>query len=413
VAQYKGTTKPLPEIARELKVDAVVEGTVRRAQNRVRITAQLIRGSPEELLWAEQYEGEMEQVLSLQNSVAQAVARSIHVKLTPREQAALATRRTANPEAYEAYLKGRYLWESGAEENLKKSRELLEQAIAKDPGYAQAWAGLADTYNKLGSWGILPTRDVAPRARAAAEKALELDNTLAGPLVALAYVKFRHEWDWEGAERLCRQAIESNPNYGDAHHIYATILAAVGRTREAVAEARNAHQAEPLDVQYAWNVVWKLYLARQYGDAEEEARKLIVLNPRFTGGYITASLDLAAGRHAKAIAELRKTAEASHRGRLQLMYLAHALGVAGARAEGRTVLDELFSIARRDYIPPDYIAFAYEGLGERDQAIQWYERAVAERSMNGWILPDPQLDSIRSDPRFQNLMRKMGLQQVE
>jgi len=411
VMQYKATRKPLPEIARELGVDAVLEGTVVRAQNRVRITAQLIRGAPEEHVWAEQYEGDLEQVLALQNSVAHDVARSIQVKLTPQERTLLAARRTVEPAAYEAYLKGRYLWGSIAEEDLKRSREYLEEAIAKDPGYALAWAGLADIYNKLDSWGILPAREVAPRARAAAEKALELDNTLAGPLVALADVKCHYEWDWAGAERLCTRAIESNPAYGDAHHVYATLLATVGRTREAVAEARKAHEAEPLYQEYGWNVVWKLYLARQYQEAEAESRKLVAWDPKITGSYIRASLYRATGRPVEALAELRKDVVESHRGRIELMYLGHALGVTGARAEGRAVLEELLSLERRSYVPPEYIAIVYEGLGQRDRAIQWFERAVEERSMNGWILPDPQLDPIRSDARFQKLMRRMGLPQ--
>ena len=409
VMPYKTTRKPLPEIARELKVDAVLEGTVLRDRNRVRITAQLIRGAPEEHLWAQQYEGDLEQVLSLQNSVAQAVTRSIQVKLTPRERTQLATARAVDPAAYDAYLKGRYLWGSPGEEELKKSRDYLEEAIDKDPGYALAWAGLADTYNDLASWGILPVREVAPRARAAAEKALELDNTLAGPLVALAEVKFHYEWDWDGAERLCRQAIESNPNYGEAHHVYATLLATVGRTREAVAEARKAQQVEPLSPVYGWNVVWKLYVDRQYQEAEAESRKLIAWDPKFAGSYVTASLYLTTGRRAEAVAELRRDVVESHRGRIELMYLGHALGVTGARTEGRAVLEELLSLDRRSYVPPEWIAIVYEGLGERDQALQWFERAVEERSMNGWFLPDPQLDPIRSDTRFQKLMRRMGL----
>src|ERR1035437_5841600 len=234
VLQYKGTKKSIPQIARELNVDAVLEGTVTRDQGRVRVTAQLIGAAPEKHLWAEQYEGSLSEVLTLQDAVAKAVAHEIQIKVTPRERTLLATPRAVDPAAYEAYLKGRYLWEHSTEANLRKSREYLEQSIKKDPGYALAWAGLAATYGFLASWEILSRQDAAPRARAAAEKALELDNSLVGPLITLASVKMNYEWDWAGAERLFKRAIELGPNYGYAHHIYATYLAEVGRAREAV-----------------------------------------------------------------------------------------------------------------------------------------------------------------------------------
>ena len=229
VMHYKGTKKSIPEIARELNVDAVLEGTVTREQGRVRITAQLISTAPERHLWAEKYEGSLSEVLNLQGAIAKAVASEIQIKVTPRERTLLATARVIDPAAYEAYMKGRYLWERSGEENLRKSREYFEQATEKDPSYALAWAGLAGTWSRLASWGVLSNQDASPRARAAAEKALELDNSLVQPLVTLATVKMQYEWDWAGAERLCRRAIELNPNYGDAHHVYATYLAQVGR----------------------------------------------------------------------------------------------------------------------------------------------------------------------------------------
>jgi TolB-like protein/Tfp pilus assembly protein PilF len=407
VMRYRGTKKPLPEIARELNVDAVMEGTVLRAQSRVRITAQLIQPSPEDHLWAERYEGNLEEILTLQNTVAQDVARSIKINLTPRERTLLATARAVDPAAYEAYLKGRYLWDNPTEENMTKSRDYFEQAIQKDPGYALAWAGLADSYNYLASWGVLSNQDARPRARAAAEKALHLDNSLVEPLIALAEVKMQYEWDWAGAERLCKQAIGLSPNYGHAHHVYATYLAEVGRVREAVAEARRAREVEPLSPVFGANVVWKLYLARQYDEAELEFRNLSRWNPRPGANYITASVFLQTGRQREAIAVLQKDAKQSHHSVLQLMYLGHDLGVTGARAEGQKVLEEM--LLQRRYVPPEYIAIVYEGLGERERALQWFEKAFAERSINGWILPDPRLDQIRTEPRFKENLRRMGL----
>src|ERR1019366_4611179 len=240
VMQYKGTKKSVPQIARELNVDAVLEGAVTRDQGRVRITAQLIGVAPEKHLWAEKYEASLSEILTVQDTVARAVAHEIQIKVTPQERTLLATPRAIDPAAYEAYLKGRYLSDQGGEGNLKRSREYFERAIAKDPGYALAWAGLADTYDKLASWGVLSRQDSAPRALAAAEKALKLDNSLVGPLVTLASVKVNYEWDWSGAERLYKRAIELNPNSGAAHARYAIYLADLGRTREAVSEIRRA-----------------------------------------------------------------------------------------------------------------------------------------------------------------------------
>jgi tetratricopeptide (TPR) repeat protein len=387
----------------------VLEGTVTRDKGRVRITVQLIHASPERHLWAEQYEGDLSEVLTMQDAVAKAVADEIRIKLTPRERTLLSTRNAVDPAAYEAYLKGRRLWEFKGEGNLEKSQEYFEEAIRKDPGYAQAWAGLADTYNYLASWGAVARQDVVPRARAAAQRALELDNSLVTPLVSLAEVKAQYEWDWVGAEQLCRQAIELNPNYGEAHHVYATFLAALGRTNEAIAEARMAHEAEPLNLEYAVNVSWKLYVGRRYKEAELESRKLKEWWPSFNGSYPLASIYLQTGRAQDAIALLRQSAEESHRGALELTYLGHTLGVSGARSEGRKVLEEMQRLSERRYIPPEYIAIVYEGLGERDRAVQWFEKAYREHSMNVWLLPDPALDSIRSDARFEDIMRRMGL----
>jgi TolB-like protein/DNA-binding winged helix-turn-helix (wHTH) protein/Tfp pilus assembly protein PilF len=411
VMRYKGTKEPVPEIARELNVDAVLEGTVTRDQGRVRITAQLIAASPEKHLWAEKYEASFHDLLNVQDLVAKAVAREIQIKMTPVEQKLLAGPRAIDPEAYEAYLKGRYLSEHPTEENLRNSRTYLERSIGKDPGYAVAWAGLASTYNQLGNWGVATSQEARPRARAAAEKALELDGSLVGPLVELANVKRNYEWDWAGAERLYKRAIELRPSNGAAHHAYATYLAEVGRVGEAVAEERRARDADPLSPEFGANVAWKLYLARRYDEAEQEYRGLTQWNPRDTGDYILASVYLQTGRQREALAELRKSVAESHHGVLELMFLGRALGITGARAEGKQVLDEMLGLSQQRCVPPEYIANVYEGLGERGQALQWFEKAVAERSMNGWLLPDPQLDPIRREPRFRNLMRRMGLAQ--
>jgi TolB-like protein/DNA-binding winged helix-turn-helix (wHTH) protein/Tfp pilus assembly protein PilF len=411
VMQYKGSKKSVPEIARELNVDAVLEGTVARYQDRVRITAQLISADPEKHLWAEKYETNLSDVLTVQDDVAKAVARAIQIKVKPTEQLLLTTPRAVNPEAYEAYLKGRYWASFPTEEHISRSREYFERAIEKDPGYALAWAGLAAAYTQLSGWGVLPSQDALPRARAAAEKALELDNSLVDPLVTLAGVKMNYEWDWAGSERLSKRAIELSPNAGEAHHEYATYLAEIGRTEEAVAEARKAREVEPLSLEYAGNVVWKLYLARRYDEAELEGRRISEWYPKSNGSYILASIYLQTGRQREAVAILQKSVAVSNHSVLELMYLGHALGVTGDRAGGYQVLQELLQMSQRRNVPPEYVAIVYEGLGERDHALQWFERAYKERSMNGWILPDPRLDNIRTDPRFKDILRRMGLPQ--
>jgi tetratricopeptide (TPR) repeat protein len=375
----------------------------------VRITAQLISADPEKHLWAEKYEASLSDVLTVQDNVASAVAHAIQINVTPQERELLARPRAVNPEAYEAYLKGRYWGELPTEENLSKSRGYFDEAIEKDPGYALAWDGLAKAYKQLSNWGVIPSQDGLPRARAAAERALELDNSLAGPLVTLAVVKMNCEWDWAGAQRLLKRAIELSPSDGEAHHVYASYLAEIGQKEEAVSEARRARDVEPLSPEYAGNVVWKLYLARQYQEAELEARRISELDPQHNGGYILASVYLETGRPREAVAILQRRFAESNHSVLESMYLGHALGVTGDRAGGHQVLEEMLQMSQRRNVPPEYIAIVYEGLGERDHAIEWFERAYKERSMNGWILPDQRLDAIRSDPRFKDIMRRMGL----
>jgi tetratricopeptide (TPR) repeat protein len=218
----------------------------------------------------------------------------------------------------------------------------------------------------------------------------------------------QYEWDWTGAERLFRRAIALSPNYGHAHHNYALYLALTARAQDAVREAQRAHDIEPHSGIYAVGVIWFYYLAHQYDQAEAEYQKERALIPNFYRGYILGSVYLKAGRQQEALADLRKAATSAH-GILELMYLGHALGVSGAHAEGQKVLDEMLGLATSRYVPPEFIAVVYEGLGERDKALQWFEKAYSERSMHAWILSDPRLDQIRTEPRFKDLMRRMGL----
>ena len=410
VMQYKGTKKTVAQIARELNVDAVLEGTVTRDQGRVRITAQLIRGTPETHLWADKYEGSLSEVLDLQDAVAKAVANEIQIKLTPQERVRLATPRMVNPEAYEAYLRGRQLHPS--EENLPKSLQYFQQAIDKDPGYALAWAWLAETYNLMADIGVVSRADIQAHARAAAIRGLQLDNNLALAVVALAKVTQEYDCDWAGAEREYQRAIDLDPSNTSAHLRYASELWELGRTRESIFEARRGRDLAPMVYEPNLYLAWSYYIARQYDQAELQCRKLIEWEPGQPWGYICqASVHLQTGRQREAVPELQKATALSNRSVYELMYLGHALGITGNRAGGEEVLQEMLELTRRRYVPPENIAIVYEGLGERDRAIQWFEKAYAERSFHDWVLADPRLDNIRTDPRFKDILRRMGLPQ--
>jgi TolB-like protein/DNA-binding winged helix-turn-helix (wHTH) protein/Flp pilus assembly protein TadD len=409
VTRYRGTTKSVGEIARELNVDAVLEGTVLRDQGRVRITAQLIRASPEEHLWAEKYEGSLEQVLKLQDAVAEAVAHSIQAKVTP-EPAARAAPRALNAEAHEAYLKGRYFMARQSEENLAKSKDYFQHAVETDPGYALGWAGLAESKDLLGAYGVSPRSEAYPGAKTAAERALALNPSLVEAMVTLARLKREYERDWDGSRQLYKRAIELDPNYGVAHQGYAVHLAAEGQPMEALAEAQRAHALEPLNHVFNTNVAWFYYLTHQYDQAERTCNDSIEMEPNIPWSHIClGSVYLQIGRQRQAVAELRQAVALSKRGAAELMYLGHALGVSGDRAEAQKVVDEMRDLSARRYVPSEYIAVVYVGLGERDRAFQWFEKAYREESMFSWVYPDIRLDPIRSDPRFKDLMRHVGL----
>ena len=348
---------------------------------------------------------------TLEALTASAARASLGTTGTSRQKPVLPGKnRAVNAQAYEAYLKGRYCWERRNEENLWKSKEYYEQAIEKDPCYALAWAGLASSYNMLAAYGASPRAETYPRAKVAATRALELDSKLAEAWTTLARIKTEYEWDWAGAEEMYKRAIELNPNYGTAHQAFAVHLAAVGRPLEAVAAAQRAREVEPLSTSINANVGWFYYLSRQYDRAAEECRKLTEMEPNYSYGHdFLGSVYLQIGRQQEAIAEIRQAVLLSKRSVMELMYLGHALGVSGFRAQAQKVLEELKNLARRRYVPPEYIAVVYEGLGDADATFQWFEKAYQERSMHSWVYPDPRHDPIRSDSRFKELMGRMGL----
>ena len=410
VMSYKGTRKPLPQIARELNVDAVVEGTVLRSGDQVRITAQLIEASADKHLWAQSYEGDLRDTLALQTQVARAIAEQIRINLTPKEVASLRTSKVVNPEAYEAYLKGRYFWNKRTAEGLKKAVEYFNEAIEKDPTYAQAHSGLADSYALLGDWeyGVLAPKDAFSRAKAAATKALELDNTLGEAHTSLAFCLDVFDWDWVSADREFTRAIELNPGYATAHHWYAWHLIVLGRNDEGIAEMRKAENLDPLSLVISADMADALLIARRYDESMQQSQKTLEMDHNFALAHYQLAQALVQKRmYNEAIAELQRAITLSVDNSTFASNLAFAYAVSGKKDEAVRILNDL---KNRD---PNFsnfpeIALIYAGLDEKDQAMIWLEKAYQER-FNPSILKRPAFDSLRSDPRFQDLVRRIGL----
>jgi TolB-like protein/DNA-binding winged helix-turn-helix (wHTH) protein/Flp pilus assembly protein TadD len=408
VMAYKGARKPLPQIARELNVDAVVEGTVLRSGDQVRITAQLIEASTDKHLWSQSYEGELRDTLSPQNRVAGAIADQIRINLTPQEQAALKNAKVVNPEAYESYLKGRYFWNKRTADSLKAALAYFNQAIEEDPKYAQAYSGLADTYALLGDWeyGVLAPNEAYPKAKAAAIKALELDNTLSEAHTSLAFSLDVFDWDWESAEREFRRAIELNPGYATAHHWYAWHLSEMGRNSEAVAETRKAENLDPLSLIISADMAEIFLVAHLNDEAIEQGRKTVVMDPNFAiGHYELGQAFVQKHSYNEAIAEFRKAIELSGGSVPCTSNLAYAYALSNKRNEAVKILNDLKT---RSTGNASEIALIYVGLADKDQAMKWLEKAYEEH-FNPSILLRPAFDPLRSDPHFQNLVHRIGL----
>jgi tetratricopeptide (TPR) repeat protein len=409
--RYKDTKKPLPEIAGELQVDVLVEGTVARSGNHVRITANLVQASPERHLWAESYERDLRDVITLQNDVANAIAREIQVKLTPQERSRLATSRTVNPEAYQLYLKGRYFWNRRTQEGLKKAIDYFNQAIAVDPNYALAYSGVADCYPPLAYLGYVPPNEALSRAKAAATKALEIDESLAEAHAALGAEKMFQEWDWVGSEKEFKRAIELNPGYATAHSWYAQDLLAIGRFREGLEESKRAQQLDPFSLIINAGLAHRLYWARQYDQAIEQSQKTIELDPNFALAHWDLGLEYEqTGAPGQAIAEMTKAVSISESNSLMMAGLGHAYAVSGNRAAALKIARELEKRSHMEYVDPYAIALVYAGLAEKDQALDYLEKAYEQRSpLFSFLKVEQMLDPIRSDPRFQQLVHRVGL----
>lgn len=416
--QYQGTKKPLPQIARELHVDAVVEGSVEKVGNRIRITAQLVNAATDEHIWADNYDRELSDVLFLQSEVAADIAKQIDLHLTPQQRERLHAAHPVNPDAYQSYLLGRYYWNLRTPDGLEKSGKYFAEAIQKDPNFALAYSGQADYFaylTVLGGPEVLKPKEAMAQARAAAAKALQLDNSLAEAHASMGNILHNYDWNWLDAEREYRKAIELNPNYAIAHHLYAHLLLQTGRTELSVAEAERALELDPYSPFINNGLARQFYLSRQFEKAITRCQMGLQINP----AYLPARIQLAlayeqTGQLPAAIAELENVnnmlLHATPPAQLPVLnaLLGHAYAVAGRKSDAQQQLTLL--LATRRYIPPSYVALVYLGLGEKDQAFKWLQQGLRDRSEHMLYLGlEPLVDPLRSDPRFVSLVSKVGL----
>ena len=409
IMRYKRLRKPLAEIARELGVDAVVEGEVLHSQSQVRVTAQLIDVATDRHLWAETYDRNLRDVVALQADVAQSIAKAIGTRVMPAEPGRLTSARRVGPEAYEDYLKGRFFFEKRTSEGTNRAVDYFQQAIRKDPGFAQAYAGLAKAYDILGTYELLPPNESFPKVREAADKALELDSTLSEAYTARALASFMYEYDWNAAEQDFQHALRLNSNDALAHHWYAELLIGIGQPERAVTELERARELDPLSLPIN-GVLGRAYRdAHRYQESFDQCRKTVDLDPGFAmGHYCLGISNVALKRYAEAVTEM-KLAYALGATPVDAYGLGYAYAMAGNRSDARAVIEKLKRSSGKSYVPAYYIASIYAALDEKNQAFAWLQRAYDQRdSQITYLLCDPFIDPLRSDPRFKALVRQVG-----
>ena len=410
--RFKGSDRPLPEIARELRVDGVVEGSALLAGGRVRITVQLIEAATDRSLWARSYERELTDILTLQSEVARAIAGEVRVQVTPEERSRLEPKGPDNPAAHVAYLQGRFLWNRWNTESFQQSLVRYREALEADPGYALAWAGLADSYATLGNTNAMAPAEAYAHAREAAERGLTLDPSLAELHASLAYVHRFHDWDWARAERGFLRALELTPGYANGRRWYAQFLSGVGRHAEAIAEAERALEQDPLSLVIHTAVGDVLFYARRYERAIAYYRRCVELDPTFGPGHTDMARALEhLGRHDEAIAEFMAGMSRSPGAETPASTgLATLLAAAGRREEAAAMIAQLIERSRTSYVSPYGIASAFAVSGANAQALDWLERAHEQRDGTlVWIKVHPRMDGLRAEPRFRELLAKMKL----
>ncbi len=411
VFRYKGKETDPEKIGRELNVRAVLTGRVTQRGDSLNIQTELVDVAADSQLWGRQYNRKFSEIISVQEEIAKEVSEKLRLRPTGEEQKRLTRRYTENPEAHQLYLKGRYVWNRRTAQTLQRAAEYFQQAIDKDPGYALAWAGLADCYALYSFYGVLSPEEAFPKAKEAAAKALEIDDTLAEAHASLVLVKRVYDWDWPGVEREFKRTIELNPNYGSAYRWYGEYLQAMGRLDESLPMMKRAEEIEPLSLVTSTSVGLQLYLARQYDQAIEQLRKTLDMDANFPTAHLFLGFAYEQkGMFEEAIAEIQKGSSLSEGDPTMAGALGHAYAVSGRKDRAQNVLVELKQLSRQRYVAPFEIAVIHIGLGDKDQTFEWLEKAYRDHSP--WLVflkVDPRFDSLHGDSRYRDLRRRMGL----
>jgi non-specific serine/threonine protein kinase len=408
--RFKGCEADLQSVARELNVRAVMTGKVVQRGDSLIVQAELVDVPNDAQLWGGQYSRKFSDIFTVQEEIAEEISEKLRLRLSGQDKRRLAKRYTSNLEAYRLYLRGRYWWEKWTAEGLKRGLEYFHQAIEEDPTYALPYCGLADAYNYLAWFSVLHPNEGFPKAKAAAIKALEIDDSLAEAHDSLAYAGFFCDWDWSAREKEYKRALELNPNRPLAHHHYSSHLAAMGRFDEAIAEAKRAVELEPLSALHGMNLGWVLYHSRQHHKAIEVLRDLLQFQPDYGQAHICLGLVYQqTGMYEEAAAEAEKGVELSKGAPSALGVVAYTYGMWGKPDKAREVIKNLKGLSGHTYVTPFAVALSHIGLGEKDQAFEWLEKSYEEHShWLVWLKAWPVFDSLRSDARFQSLLRRMN-----
>ncbi len=413
IVKYAGSGQDPIAAGRELRVDAVLDGSVQRLGDRIKVTVRLIRVRDGQPLWADEFEQRSADLFDVQSSIAKRAAAALALILSGEEKARLNRRETTNSEAYQLYLQGRYFWNKRTEESLRKAVSLFQRATEKDPGYALAYVGLADSYIQLGidDIGGLPPSEAFPKATEAALKALTIEDTIAEAHAALGFAKLQYDWDWRGAESELQHAIRLDANYAPAHQWYGLYLSRVGRHEQAMQETIRAHDLDPVSPAISRAVGFRFYEARRYDEAVQQLRKTLELEPNYAQARYTLGLAyVQTGKFDDAIRELQEGIRLSGGSRTITGALGYAYARAGKTGDARRVLRELMAPPSGRYVSPYNIALIFTGLSDNDRAFEWLERAYQARATRlGWLAVLPEFDTLRPDSRFNDLLRRIGL----
>jgi len=410
VMRFKGEKATANRIGQELKVGSLIEGSVRKSKDQVRITVQLVDTESEVQLWTETYNRNLQDIFSVQSDIAQQVAKALEVRLGVRENSALRREQTQNPEAYSFYLKGRHRWNLRSENEINRAIKYFEEAIGRDPGYALAYAGLADCYSILGYYAFRRPVAVYPRAKELAEKALSLNESIAEPHASLGEVLMQYFFDWKKAGSELDRALELNPSYATAHFWRATHHMALGRTDDSLTQVRKAVELDPLSMIILTDAARNLYLARRYDEAINQYQRSLDVDPNFPIAHKgLAEVYAQIGKYDEAVSEIERAIALSGRSIFILDDLGYIYARAGKREDARKVLEDLDKLANDEYVPSYGRAVICAALGNKEDAMNWLEKAYDERNFLVYLKVDPAFDTLRKEERFLSLLDKMGL----